>query len=49
LLQYFLYEDGSVLWRKFDVANYKTTIDIGTAESGWTVFLRPADLTPGPY
>ena len=45
----FLYEDGSVLWRKFDVGHYKTTIDIGTAESGWTVFYRPADLGPGPY
>ena len=44
----FLYEDGSVLWRKFDVAKYKTTIDIGTAQ-GWTVFYRPADLGPGPY
>jgi prepilin-type N-terminal cleavage/methylation domain-containing protein len=44
----FLYEDGSVLWRKFDLARYKTTIDIGTA-IGWTVFFRPADLPPGPY
>ena len=44
----FLYEDGSVLWRKFDLAKYKTTIDIGTA-SGWTVFYRPGDLGPGPY
>jgi prepilin-type N-terminal cleavage/methylation domain-containing protein len=45
----FLYEDGSVLWRKFDVARYKTTIDIGSAQSGWTIFYRPADLTPGPW
>jgi hypothetical protein len=45
----FLYEDGSVLWRKFDLGGYKTTIDIGTAASGWTVFFRPADLGPGPY
>jgi hypothetical protein len=45
----FLYEDGSVLWRKFDVANYKTTIDAGTASGGWTLFFRPADLGPGPY
>jgi prepilin-type N-terminal cleavage/methylation domain-containing protein len=44
----FLYEDGSVLWRKFDLAHYKTTIDIGTAQ-GWTVFYRPGDLGPGPY
>ena len=45
----FLYEDGSVLWRKFDLARYKTTIDIGSAASGWTVFYRPADLDPGPW
>jgi len=45
----FLYEDGSVLWRKFDLARYKATIDIGSAQSGWTVFYRPADLTPGPW
>jgi prepilin-type N-terminal cleavage/methylation domain-containing protein len=45
----FLYEDGSVLWRRFDVGRYKTTIDAGTASSGWTVFYRPADLGPGPY
>jgi len=44
----FLYEDGSVLWRKFDLARYKTTIDIGSAAVGWTVFYRPADLNPGP-
>ncbi|MCX6912307.1 MAG: hypothetical protein NT167_04485, partial [Verrucomicrobia bacterium] len=44
-----LYEDGSVLWRRFDVAKYKTTIDAGTVSSGWTVFYRPADLGPGPY
>jgi prepilin-type N-terminal cleavage/methylation domain-containing protein len=45
----FLYEDGSVLWRKFDLARYKTTIDIGSASSGWTVFYRPGDLDPGPW
>jgi prepilin-type N-terminal cleavage/methylation domain-containing protein len=45
----FLYEDGSALWRKFALAGYKTTIDIGTSVSGWTIFFRPADLGPGPY
>jgi prepilin-type N-terminal cleavage/methylation domain-containing protein len=44
----FLYEDGSVLWRKFDLAHLQTTIDIGTV-AGWTVFYRPADLGPGPW
>jgi len=45
----FLYEDGSVLWRKFDLGTYKTTIDIGSAASGWVVFYHPADLDPGPW
>jgi prepilin-type N-terminal cleavage/methylation domain-containing protein len=45
----FLYEDGSVNWRKFDLGRYKTTIDIGSAASGWTVFYRPGDLDPGPW
>jgi prepilin-type N-terminal cleavage/methylation domain-containing protein len=43
-----LYEDGSVLWRKFDLARLKTTIDVGTSV-GWTVFYRPAELGPGPW
>jgi prepilin-type N-terminal cleavage/methylation domain-containing protein len=45
----FLYEDGSVLWQKFRLAGYRNTIDIGTAAGGWTVFFRPANLSPGPY
>ena len=45
----FMYEDGSVLWRKFDVAKYKITIDVGSATSGWVVFYRPGDLSPGPW
>ncbi len=45
----FLYEDASVLWRKFSLSGYRTSIDIGTQSSGWTVFFRPGDLGPGPY
>jgi len=45
----FLYEDGSVSWRKFDLPRYRTTIDVGSASSGWVVFFRPADLNPGPW
>jgi prepilin-type N-terminal cleavage/methylation domain-containing protein len=45
----FLYEDGSVLWRKFDLTSYQTTIGIGSAASGWTVFFHPGDLTAGPW
>ena len=45
----FLYEDGSVLWRKFDLGSYKATIDIGSVAENWTVFFHPADLTAGPW
>jgi len=45
----FLYEDGSVSWRKFNRANYRTTIDVGSKASGWVVFYRPGDLTAGPW
>ncbi len=44
----FLFEDGSVLWRKFNLAKRTSTIDIGSV-AGWTVFYRPGDLTPGPW
>ena len=43
-----LHEDGSVRWRNFDLGRYKTTIDVGSAASGWTVFYRPADLDSSP-
>jgi hypothetical protein len=45
----FLYEDGSVVWRTFDSAKYKVTIDVGSSSSGWVVYYRPADLPPGPW
>ena len=45
----FLYEDGSVLWRRFDLGNRATTIDAGSAGSGWVIFFRPGDLDPGPW
>ena len=45
----FLYEDCRVTWRKFDVANYKTAIDVGSRDGGWVVFYRPGDLTAGPW
>ncbi len=45
----FLHEDGSVSWRKFSLANYRGTIDVGSRSSVWVVFFRPADLSPGPW
>ncbi len=44
----FLFEDGSVIWRKFNLARVTATIDIGSV-AGWTVFYRPADLNAGPW
>jgi hypothetical protein len=44
----FLNEDGSVRWRNFDLGRYKTTIDVGSAASGWTVFYRPGDIDGTP-
>ena len=45
----FLYEDGRVTWRKFDLGNSKNTIDVGSRDGGWVVFYRPGDLTAGPW
>ena len=45
----FLYEDGSVLWRKFSLGNLGSTIKVGAAGTGWVVFFWPADLDTGPY
>ncbi len=36
----FLYEDGGVLWRKFDLARYKTTIDVGSVSGGSCSIVR---------
>jgi prepilin-type N-terminal cleavage/methylation domain-containing protein len=45
----FLYEDGSVSWRRFELAKLKSFIDVGSQASGWVVFYRPGDLDPGPW
>jgi prepilin-type N-terminal cleavage/methylation domain-containing protein len=46
----FLYEDGHVAWHKFNLANYKGTINIGILQpGGWTLYFRPAELTAGPW
>jgi len=47
----FLYEDTSVLWRRFDVSNLKSTIDVGSTSGsgGWYVYFRPGDLGTGPW
>lgn len=45
----FLYEDTSVVWHKFDLGHLASTINIGSAASGWTVFFHPGDLDNGPW
>jgi len=44
-----LYEDGSVLWRKFDPGNLGNTFKVGAAGSGWVVIFWPSDLDAGPW
>jgi prepilin-type N-terminal cleavage/methylation domain-containing protein len=45
----FLYEDGSVLWRKFRPDNWPGSIDVGCRDTTATVFFRPGDLDKGPW
>ena len=45
----FLYEDGSVLWRKFDLGNLPGTINVGAVGDNYVVFFWPCDLTAGPW
>ncbi len=44
----FLYEDGSVIWRKFDLARYKNTIDIGSGRERLDGVLSPRGYWAGP-
>jgi prepilin-type N-terminal cleavage/methylation domain-containing protein len=44
-----LNEDGGVYWGKISTAQYKTSIDVGSASEGWVVFFRPPDLSRGPW
>jgi len=45
----FLYEDGSVLWRKYQPNNPAGSINTGTIESGWVVIFWPGDIGRGPW
>jgi prepilin-type N-terminal cleavage/methylation domain-containing protein len=42
----FLYEEGRVAWRKFIYPNgqFKKTIDLGSYDTLWNCFYRPADI-----
>jgi prepilin-type N-terminal cleavage/methylation domain-containing protein len=40
----FLYEDGHVEWRKFDLSNPRGTVDVGSMNGGWVLFYRPPNI-----
>jgi prepilin-type N-terminal cleavage/methylation domain-containing protein len=40
----FLFEDGHVDWKPFDLAKPSTTIDIGSESGNWRLFYRPANV-----
>ena len=44
-----LYEDGSVLWSKFDLGNLHGTINVGSVAENWVVFFWPAGIGTGPW
>jgi len=45
----FLYEDGHVDWRRFNLANLSHFIDVGSATGTWSVYYWPRDITAGPW
>ena len=44
----FLYEDGHVAWRKFVYGN-TNTIAVGADNNIYKYYVRPGDLSPGPW
>lgn len=43
----FLFEDGSVVWHRFDVGNARGTVDAGCAEGGWVCFYKLPGIPVG--
>jgi prepilin-type N-terminal cleavage/methylation domain-containing protein len=44
----FLYEDAHVTWRRFSQSD-SNSIAVGAANSGYRYYIRPGDLSPGPW
>ena len=44
----FLFEDGHVTWRKF-IAGRTNTIAVGADNGNYKYYVRPGDLSPGPW
>ena len=41
----FLFEDGHVDWRSFNLGNARGTIDVGSKTGNWVLFYRPANIS----
>ena len=41
----FLFEDGHVEWRKFDLNNARGTVDVGSMTGNWILFYKPANIS----
>ncbi len=40
----FLFEDGHVEWRKFNMSNARGTVDVGSQSGNWILFYKPANV-----
>jgi prepilin-type N-terminal cleavage/methylation domain-containing protein len=40
----FLFEDGHVEWYKFNLANARATIDVGSQSGNWVLFYKPPNI-----
>jgi prepilin-type N-terminal cleavage/methylation domain-containing protein len=45
----FLFEDGRVIWYRFDAMNPRGTVDAGCVESGWSLFYKVPGLPASDY
>jgi prepilin-type N-terminal cleavage/methylation domain-containing protein len=41
----FLFEDGRVEWYKFNLADPRRSIDVGSKDGSWVLFYRPANIS----
>ena len=44
----FLFEDGRVQWYKFNIANARGTVDVGSITGSWVLFYKPYDVQTNP-
>jgi hypothetical protein len=40
----FLFEDGHVEWHKFNIANARATVDVGSQSGNWVLFYKPPNI-----